>query len=97
MTVADFCARIGCTVEELVERTAGPTPAAPASTEPKAPRTTTPEPMLDAPFRQARMEFERRYLEHVLAAENGNRSRASRRAGIARSHFHELLRRMQAQ
>jgi DNA-binding NtrC family response regulator len=36
-------------------------------------------------------EFERRYLERVLAAQEGNVTKAAQAAGIARRHFHRLL------
>jgi DNA-binding NtrC family response regulator len=41
-------------------------------------------------------EFERRYLERVLAAHNGNVTRAAESSGIARRHFHRLMARMRA-
>ncbi|HTJ82766.1 MAG TPA: sigma 54-interacting transcriptional regulator [Polyangiaceae bacterium] len=46
---------------------------------------------LDLPFSQARhralMEFERRYVERVLAKHSGNVSRAAQASGIARRYF----------
>jgi DNA-binding NtrC family response regulator len=46
---------------------------------------------LDLPFSQARQralrEFQRRYVERVLARHNGNVSRAAEAAGIARRYF----------
>jgi DNA-binding NtrC family response regulator len=49
------------------------------------------------PFREARDEalarFERRYLEVLLESTRENVSEAARRAGIDRTHLHELLRR----
>ncbi len=50
-----------------------------------------------APYVQARTEllddFERRYLEQLLALSEGNLSEASRRSGIDRSNLRRLLRR----
>lgn len=49
------------------------------------------------PFRVAKSKvvekFERLYLEKILEASRGNVSRAARRAGIDRMHFHRLLQR----
>jgi len=39
-------------------------------------------------------ELERRYLERVLAAHNGNVSRAAEASGLARRHFQRLKARM---
>jgi two-component system response regulator HydG len=39
-------------------------------------------------------EFERRYLERVLATHGGNVTRAAEASGIARRHFHRLLARL---
>jgi DNA-binding NtrC family response regulator len=50
---------------------------------------------LDAPFREAKQrvveEFERRYLEHLLARSGGNVRGAAREAGMNRSYLIELL------
>jgi DNA-binding NtrC family response regulator len=50
------------------------------------------------PFVAARREFldgfERAYLRELLAACDGNVSRAARQAGVERSYFHRLLRRL---
>ena len=55
---------------------------------------------LNLPIADARQlvvdEFERRYLERVLAAHGGNATRAAETSGIARRHFHRLLARMRA-
>ncbi len=49
----------------------------------------------DLPFPRARQlaqaEFERRYLERVLAAHNGNVARAASASGIARRYFNIIL------
>ncbi|MCC6751663.1 MAG: sigma-54-dependent Fis family transcriptional regulator [Deltaproteobacteria bacterium] len=42
---------------------------------------------------QALASFERRYLERVLAAEQGNLARAARRAGLDKSNFRRMVRR----
>jgi two-component system, NtrC family, response regulator HydG len=50
---------------------------------------------LELPIQVARQrvidEFERRYVQRVLAAHGGNVSRAALTSGIARRHFHRLL------
>ncbi len=60
--------------------------------EPEAKRESIEEVLaLDLPFSQARQralrEFQRRYIERVLARHNGNVSRAAEAAGIARRYF----------
>jgi DNA-binding NtrC family response regulator len=54
-------------------------------------------PFLDQPYAGARLrlitEFERQYVERLLATTGGNVAQAARRAGVARSHLNELLRR----
>jgi len=49
------------------------------------------------PYQQARdtvlAEFERRYVEQLLAAHHGNVSAAARASGIDRTYFHRLMRR----
>jgi DNA-binding NtrC family response regulator len=54
---------------------------------------------LARPFLEAREEllgqFERGYLERMLAAHDGNISRAARAAGLDRMHFKRLLARRQ--
>ena len=49
------------------------------------------------PYQQARdtvlAEFERRYVEQLLAAHEGNVSAAARASGIDRTYFHRLMRR----
>jgi two-component system response regulator HydG len=39
-------------------------------------------------------EFERRYLDRVLAAHRGNVTQAAEASGIARRHFHRLIARI---
>ena len=46
---------------------------------------------LTLPLKEARAEFEQRYLESVIEACSGNRMRASRRAGISRSALYSIL------
>jgi two-component system response regulator HydG len=46
---------------------------------------------LDVARRRVIDEFEERYLERVLAANDGNVSRAALASGVARRHFHRLL------
>jgi DNA-binding NtrC family response regulator len=54
-------------------------------------------PLLGRPYTDARNRllhaFEKRYVEHLLAANHGNVAQAAREAGMARSHLNELLRR----
>ena len=54
----------------------------------------------DAPLLVARQritdEFDRQYVERVLAAHDGNVTRAAEASGIARRHFHRLLARVRA-
>ena len=53
------------------------------------------EPLLDLPYPRARdralAEFERRYIEHVLAKNGGQVARAARASGIARRYFNQIL------
>jgi transcriptional regulator with GAF, ATPase, and Fis domain len=44
------------------------------------------------PYAQATREFQGRLLRSALASENGNATRAARRLGLSRSHFHTLAR-----
>ena len=58
---------------------------------------TAPEPDLEVPFRDAKEavvdDFERRYLTKLLAATQGNVSRAARKAHLDRMYLHRLLQR----
>ena len=45
----------------------------------------------DLSFNEARMRFERNYLDQVLDDSAGNLSQAARRAGMDRSNFRRLL------
>lgn len=97
MTVADFCAKLGCSVGELVARggSAKP-PDAPVleRTKEKLSKPTRTDPfagILDLTMKEARAEFEQRYLQCVLEACSGNRMRASRQAGISRSALYSIL------
>ncbi len=47
--------------------------------------------LFDLPLREARAEFERRYLDEVLRRCHGNVSEAARRAGLARTFLHAKL------
>lgn len=51
----------------------------------------------DVPYTEARdivlAEFERRYVDQLLAAHHGNVSAAARASGIDRTYFHRLMRR----
>jgi DNA-binding NtrC family response regulator len=53
---------------------------------------------LDLPLAEARQraidELERRYLEQVLEANDGNVTRAAAAAGVARRHFHRLKKKL---
>ena len=102
MSVADFCARLGCSVEELLERPSTPR-VEPRTSEPP---TSEPAPMLKPrepnvsnfdeglmamPLKEARAEFERRYLLRMLEVCEGNRAEASRRSGMSRSSTYTIL------
>jgi DNA-binding NtrC family response regulator len=57
--------------------------------------SSTPEPLGKLPYARARVvamrNFERRYLEELLAANRGNVSSAARAAGMDRSNFRRIL------
>ncbi|HTT08825.1 MAG TPA: sigma-54 dependent transcriptional regulator [Gammaproteobacteria bacterium] len=56
--------------------------------------TATPEATAtnyDIPYRQAREEFERAYLEYQLQLEQGNVSRVAEKIGLERTHLHRKL------
>ena len=46
----------------------------------------------DLPLREARSDFERRYLLHCLAAVRGNMGELARHAGMERTHLYRKLR-----
>ena len=62
-----------------------------------APSAIAIERLLALPYKEARTavlaEFERRYLEHLLAANDGNVAQAARAAKMDRSYLFQLLRR----
>jgi len=45
----------------------------------------------DIPYRQAREEFDRAYLEYQLQLEHGNVSRVAEKIGLERTHLHRKL------
>jgi DNA-binding NtrC family response regulator len=49
--------------------------------------------VVDTSFQEARLRFERSYLDQVLADSGGNLSEAARRSGMDRSNFRRLLER----
>ena len=51
--------------------------------------------LVDLPLREARERFERSYVREVLRATEGNVSESARRAGMGRSAFHEMLKRLE--
>jgi len=54
--------------------------------------------LMDIPFKEAKQalldDFETRYFSHLLAAHDGNLSRAAASAGITRYYLRELLKRL---
>jgi len=91
MSVADVCGRLGCSVEELLSGSSRP--RAPV-TEPESKRSPVEgslEALLERPFKDARAEFERCYVQHLIKRCDGNRTLASRRAGVSRSALYNLL------
>jgi DNA-binding NtrC family response regulator len=69
------------------------TPIPPAM--PSATGGSTPQEVLDLPFKEAKASlievFERDYLTHLLARHKGNISRAAAEAGIDRNYIHRLV------
>ncbi|HEY1957780.1 MAG TPA: sigma 54-interacting transcriptional regulator [Polyangiaceae bacterium] len=73
----------------------GPLEAPPAAAVPKTADSLEALLAMNLPYPRARQlaqaEFERRYLERVLAAHNGNVARAAAASGIARRYFNVIL------
>ncbi len=63
-----------------------------ASAQDAAPATDTDNLNFDRPLREAREEFERRYLRHQLRLNNGNVSKVAQIAGLERTHLYRKLR-----
>ena len=57
-----------------------------------APSTVTSQPDFEMPFRAAREQFEKNYLEYQLQLEHGNVSRVAEKIGLERTHLHRKLR-----
>jgi len=55
-------------------------------------RREAPEGVYDLPLREAREQFERRYLQHQLRAVEGNVSRLAKAVGMERTHLYRKLR-----
>jgi len=53
------------------------------------------ESYLHAPFKEAKSGFERTYVVNCLEETRGNISEAARKAGVAREHFYELMRKLE--
>jgi two-component system response regulator HydG len=64
------------------------------SAPPVTPREV-PESLSLEPLSEARTAFEKRYVENVLKKTQGNLSAAARLAGLDRSNFRRLLRRLE--
>ncbi len=50
------------------------------------------QPDFEMPFRAAREQFEKNYLEYQLQLEHGNVSRVAEKVGLERTHLHRKLR-----
>ena len=70
----------------------GPAAETPASIGPTFPGVSAPMPFKDAKA-QLLVEFERAYVESLLARHRNNVSRAAEAAGLSRKHLYELMRR----
>jgi transcriptional regulator with GAF, ATPase, and Fis domain len=70
----------------------GPASESPASIGPAFPGVDSPMPFKDAKA-QLLVEFERAYVERLLARHQGNVTRAADAAGLSRKHLYELIRR----
>jgi len=71
--------------QDEVETALGSIPALPSKpTEDPAP--------FEQPLRQAREQFEKRYLEHQMAKHGGNVSKLAKEAGMERTHLYRKLR-----
>jgi transcriptional regulator with GAF, ATPase, and Fis domain len=73
-----------------------PTLGGPPPAQPPAPPETYAELTYSEARRRALWDFERRYMEAVLARTSGNITQAARTAGLDRSNFKRVLRRIQA-
>ena len=87
-----------CTAGSAARRLAiGTAAAAPHSPAPLAGAIETATPELastDATLRAATEAFQRRWLEDLLQRHTGHLSNAAREAGMDRSNFHRLLRKL---
>ncbi len=84
-------------LSNIVEQLAALSPAAiigEAQTIAALPQSTSPAKGLP-PLAEARKQFERDYLEQVLASTKGNVTDAARQAGRNRSDFHKLIKKHQ--
>ncbi len=54
-------------------------------------RTSEVEKLLDLPFRESVLAWERMLIDHALEAANGNKAEAARRLGIHRRLLYEKL------
>lgn len=59
-----------------------------------AARPQVPDRLFDAPLREAREDFERRYFEYHLRANAGNITRTSAEAGLERTHLYRKLKQL---
>ena len=93
MSVHDLCAQLGCSVEELLVRAKGRGGGVGQGARAGAAKSGArlEESLEELPFREARAEFDRRYVKKVLEACGGRRAEASRRAGMSRSMLYEIL------
>ncbi len=60
---------------------------------PFAPRAASSKGPPIRPFKRAKRDFERAYVEQALRQAKGNVSLAARMAGVERSHFYEIMQR----
>ncbi len=77
------------TLEDVEMALGNPLPATPAS---NADHANTEVDDFNRPLREAREEFERRYLRHQLGLNNGNVSKVAQIAGLERTHLYRKLR-----
>jgi DNA-binding NtrC family response regulator len=61
---------------------------------PEAPDAVAPGISLDQPLREAREAFERAYLEHHLAREQGSIARVADKSGLERTHLYRKLKQL---
>ncbi len=77
------------TLEDVETALGNPLTATPVS---DAGNSNTQADELNRPLREAREEFERRYLRHQLSLNNGNVSKVAQIAGLERTHLYRKLR-----